>query len=142
MLEKLVGLEVAILARDKGFNEVCYYFHSPEFSEIENGKFHRNSKMNIKGNKLFPTDYVTAPTQSFLQAWLRDNNKIFIDIETDCTTYPKFCFTIKEFFGNPNDLASEEWGWISIINDDDWGLYRKYEEALEAGLKKGLNLIK
>jgi hypothetical protein len=140
-MDKLIGREVAILAREKGFNEVCYYFHSPEFSEIENGKYHRNSKMNIKGNKLFPTDYVTAPTQSLLQAWLRDNHNIFIEVQIDCTTYPKFCYEIKRFIGNPKDLASEEWGWEKT-SIDDWGLYRTYELALEDALKDGLNLIK
>lgn len=139
MVEKLVGREVALLAREKGFDEVCYYFHSNEFEEIENSLFHRNSKMNIKHNK---ENYVTAPTQSFLQTWLREAHNIFIEVLTDCTSYPKFCFEINQFIGNPNDLASEEWDWKIIPNSEDWGLYRKYEEALEEGLKKGLNLIK
>jgi hypothetical protein len=142
MQDKLVGVEVAKLAKDKGFDEVCYYLHHVKFEEyeaVENGKFHKNSKINIKLHK---GDFVTAPSQGLVQAWLRDNHNIFIEVQTDCTTAPKFCFEIKQFIGNPRDLASEDWDWSMIPNDDTWGLYRKYEEALEEGLKKGLNLIK
>lgn len=143
-MDGFITRPVAILAKEKGFDEVCQYLHCLEWSEdigtITNMKYHRNSKINIK--KADKNMYVTAPTQAELQTWLRDTHNIFVDVQTDCTTRPKFCFTINQFIGNPSDLASQEWGWNHIPNDDDWGLYSKYESALEAGLKKGLNLIK
>jgi len=142
MIDDLVTKDTALLAKEKGFDEVCYHlFGSESFAEaVENGMFHRNSKINVKFDD--KSGWFTAPTQTSLQKWLRKEHNIFVDIATDCTTYPKFCYEIKRFIGNPNDLSSEEWYWDKIDLSADWGLYRNYEEALEDGLKFALNLIK
>lgn len=82
---------------------------------------------------------IEVTTQDELQSWLRES-LIFVEVNVDCTTSPKFCYTIKRFIGNPDNLSEKEWYWDKPV-DDDWGLYRIWEDALEAGLKLGLDFI-
>jgi len=73
-----------------------------------------------------------VPTQTTMESWLRDRN-IFIDVQLDQTTAPKFAVEIYEYshFGNYDKVIQK-----------DWYLYRTYEEAKEIGLLEGLKLIK
>ena len=70
---------------------------------------------------------VSRPLRSQVLQWFRDDRQLYGSVETDCTTYPKFCYSAKEFFGNPIDLTEREWGWKDV------GLclylYRDYSEA-------------
>lgn len=81
-----------------------------------------------------------APTQSTLQKWLREVHNVFITISTDCTSYPKFCYSIDRFIGNPNNLAEREWYWDSF-SIKEWYLYKSYEEALEYALEEAMALL-
>jgi len=68
-----------------------------------------------------PTAKYKAPTQSLLQKWLREEKEIFIDVS----------------YGNLNKK------WYYSVSSTGFGETKKdYEEALEAGLKEALNLIK
>jgi len=145
MKEELVTFKVALLAKDKGFENT-------EWSKL--GRNYYNHKGEVNGNCIelvkavcrkedteeFRT--IDAPTQSLLQRWLREEHNIFINIGIDQTTYPKYCYQISRFIGNPKDLSAEEWDWEDIPPSSDWGLYRTYEQALEKGLLKALKLIK
>ena len=82
------------------------------------------------------------PTQTFLRKWLVENHQIFIEIQLDQTTYPKYCIEISRFIGNPRNLSEREWGWEKVeVPMEKWGLYRTYEEALEEALIISLNNI-
>lgn len=85
--------------------------------------------------------YPNAPTQTLLQKWLREEHQIYVDIDIDQTTAPKFCYMISRFIGNPIDLSAEEWGWENLPNGENWHLHRKWEDALEEGLFEALKLI-
>ena len=131
MREKYITIETAKLAAEKGFN-------------IET----RNSDYMVDGN--YPgevgscfscTEYVPCPNQALLQKWLREVHQIYVDVDIDQTTYPKFCYMISRFIGNPTDLAAEEWGWENLPNGVDRGLHRSWEDALEEGLFEALKLI-
>lgn len=131
MREKYITIETAKLAAEKGFN-------------IET----RNSDYMVDGNYtgevgscISCTEYVPCPNQALLQKWLREVHQIYVDVDIDQTTYPKFCYMISRFIGNPTDLAAEEWGWQNHPNGVDWGLHRKWEDALEEGLFEALKLI-
>lgn len=131
MREKYITIETAKLAAEKGFN-------------IET----RNSDYMVDGNYtgevgscISCTEYVPCPNQALLQKWLREVHQIYVDVDIDQTTYPKFCYMISRFIGNPTDLAAEEWGWQNLPNGVDWGLHRKWEDALEEGLFEALKLI-
>jgi len=58
MKEKLISLECAKLAKEKGFNIICR-----DFSIIGDGK---------------DTQSLYIPTQSLLQKWLREKHNIYI----------------------------------------------------------------
>lgn len=131
MREKYITIETAKLAAEKGFN-------------IET----RNSDYMVDGN--YPgevgsssscTEYVPCPNQALLQKWLREVHQIYVDVDIDETTYPKFCYMISRFIGNPTDLAAEEWGWENYPNGENWGLHRSWEDALEEGLLEALKII-
>lgn len=67
------------------------------------------------------TEYTKRPTQSLLQKWLREIHKI------DVRVFRDFQFLIKN-----KNISSE---YYDIV------VFKSYEEALEAGLKKALNIL-
>lgn len=76
-------------------------------------------------------------TQSLLQKWLREEHQIIVTIT------PTFTYSLITHIGyyctieTPNeDLYSME------CKNPDLYFYSTYEEAFEAGLREGLNLIK
>lgn len=119
MYDELVKYPTAKLAKEKGFDEVCYYLCEPNGSPnhcYENGLFHRNSKINVPYSEYL----VSVPTQSLLQKWLREIHNINI-------TPPMF------FSGR---------GYAcTIISDVDTVFYETYEDALEDELYKNLDKL-
>lgn len=113
MKDELITKETAILAKDKGFNleEPCRCGGFPECI-CEQCK---------------PDDYVYQPTQSLLQRWLREVHKIHIEIINF----------------NPGDGTTRYEIDICVPNEEDKCFHNKgtYEEVLEIGLQKALNLI-
>lgn len=78
-------------------------------------------------------------SQTKLHKWLREKHNIFVDIQTDGTVAPRYCISIKRFFGNPKSLSEREWGWERLnIDPVDFGYYRVYEECLERSLQLAL----
>jgi hypothetical protein len=75
------------------------------------------------------------PYQHLIHKWLRDKN-VFVEVLTDCTTEPKFCYDIHWLVTNKDNTL--EWFHRGSLSD----LYYEYEEALEYGMIEGLNLIK
>lgn len=124
-MEKLVEYTTALLAKEKGFKEETTYYYAPDKS-----KDHRD---------YIPHDYnsrglLSAPTQSQLQAWLRNN------FDMHCYALPK---KDKRIFSNRGNLyiAQIIWeGYIKDSNDIDESGYtfEKYEQALENTLLTGL----
>ena len=135
MQESIVEFETAKLAKEKGFNwEIRTYFDFKKFGikpvEFFN-KLNANnySHWDFNLNKKINAGYISAPTQSLLQKWLREKHKLIVIVsyqyEPDSTSYSYWIY--KE--NKPLPLNQ----WI-----DD--LYT-YEEALESGLFEALKLI-
>ena len=134
MKETYISLETAKLAREKklpffydlGTNCTCYKLSEP--------KHVLSYHMHFEGpDKL---EYISAPTQSLLQKWLREVHKIEVLIEADCCQQ-NFEYGYDFYIWNKND-ADEFWS----APDNGNSTYKTYEEALEDGLKYVLNLIK
>ncbi len=138
MEEQYITFEVAQLAKEKGFDigvnqsyvlykESYDYDDDPNHREsykvndIEvNSHYHVNNYKGIDlSNELY--EAYSAPNQALLQKWLREVHQIYVDVDIDQTTYPKFCYMISRFIGNPTDLSAEEWGWENLPNGVDWG---------------------
>lgn len=136
-----VNFETAKKAKEKGFelgSQSVWFLYKDGSLEEGTNFYTRNGSSECDLSNSEFTVY-ERPTQTELQTWLREK-LIFVEVNVDCTTAPKFCHTIKQFIGNPNDLSEREWDWIKPI-DKNWGLYRKWEDALEDGLILGLDCI-
>lgn len=138
MKEELVSFEVAKLAKEKKFNLHTYkwYYHNYGL----NGKTKDSSTMgedflftHSKRGKL----YVSAPTQSLLQRWLREKHKIHIVIfcsDNEEGTKPvKWFYSYISMYDNSIHEDAFECG-----NDTE---FDTYELALEDALKETLELI-
>jgi hypothetical protein len=125
MTEQLINYETAKLAKEKGYDIKTYPIQF--YSFIIDGEVMVRERM-YNNNEVI--SYLT-PSQSLLQKWLREKN-IIIDIQTDQTSYPKYCFNAYKYehFGN----------WEEIENTD-WGLYSTYESVLDTALLLGLKNI-
>ena len=116
MEEQRISVETAKIAKEKGFDwETNYYYDTAGdlCSEIRKVNWNQ-SKEKIYSN----------PNQSLLQKWLREKHGLILWVEFHETSVLniKWSFDIhggpKQFIGN------------------------SYEECLEAGLVKALNLLK
>ena len=145
MKENIISFPVAKLAKEKGFDEPCI----DTYKDVELYK-HKAKRYNSSFNTEWREELIknsamsnakiarySAPTQSLLQKWLRDVHNL----------YPfAWC-------------NASGWGWelektngthISIMDIDgdvegtepESGMFKSYEEALEAGLQEALKLIK
>lgn len=135
MEERLVDFKTAKLAKAKGFNENCHYHYSygnGDKSEPINGQVYvggfvdrfgsnRKYKNSELANWDLPYGEFSASTQSFLQTWLRDTHNIDVYV----LPYNK----------NLNPC------YEVIVNNVTYSGYTSYEEALERGLKEGLELV-
>lgn len=137
MIDQLIEFQTAKLAKEKGFNEVCIDIFSDTGIaqyrynlDIDNIKSMRklkeefeitNSELEQIAKDCKITPYIARPSQSLLQRWLREVHKIDV-------------FSIKL-------KAVNKYIWEANTNEQREGWYNTYEEALEEGLKAGLNLI-
>jgi len=151
MKEQLISFKIAKLAKKKGFNEPCLYgYDSSCFDRLvvlsdDREDLKRNSDFE---EGVIPTDegdikfyLYTAPTQSLLQKWLREEHDMHILIEPfydgdDVMTAPlKFISTI--FYTREEQVAK-------TIDEKpkDSDIFNSYENALEDALFESLKLIK
>lgn len=124
-----VSYKVAKLAKDKG-----YFIHKPK--RYLNGELTNTPSLKYICSKLVKPDYtqVFAPTQSELQAWLRDIYKIHIELQ----------------YSYNSDYSGIEW-WFYLYPQigagrikffpDQIGNGLNYEGALEIGLYEALKLL-
>lgn len=160
MKEIRINFETAKLAQEKGFNWPCNVVFDLKNNNIEVDFYeqaclefiedcetgYRDKALNYFREDYKRTDdntdfgyYITRPTQSLLQKWLREINNIYVESYHDLTAdgksiqfYTNWGFIQqKDIDGNQNVN-----GWYDEYND-----WKTYEEALEFGLQEGLKLI-
>lgn len=118
----IISLETAILAKEKGFQEEeLHYYFNGELMQHPNRLYYNYNQDNP------PLTQYSAPYQSFLQKWLREEHQLFIEI---------YMF----------DPARIDYFSVRIIRNKRYDLnlqypYESYEDALEAGLLEALKLI-
>jgi hypothetical protein len=138
ILEELINCGTALMAKDKGFDEICQYFYHPALSIIdplEDGLLHSNSKFKEKGE----LEYACAPTQGHLQRWLREKHKIQVLIYLGL--HPQGPST--EFYNETYSFSMTNFNKSHDVYATiyDKVQYNTYEEALAVGLVKALHLI-
>lgn len=161
MKEVLVNFETSLLAKQKGFDWKCLNWYGEE-KNFENELFNLQAWTwnTNKGNR---NDFqCTAPTQSFLQKWIRDTHGIDIVIFPMMTLvskqkchyavlFDKACEEIGDWQNDYNDILEKASQDIlgNYLNNElhDKFLFESnfaciyYEEALGHALNKALNLI-
>ena len=125
MKEELIQLETAQLAKEKGFTiPILLCYHEKD----------RIALPFSMGKKLYTNnlEYISAPTQSLLQKWLREKHNIYVQINSshDCL----WGFELSK-------LCDEPYKGVFKVSKMDSYKHKTYEKALEKGLVEGLNLI-
>lgn len=130
MKEQLISYETAVMAKQKGFiiEQDNHYARLPKGE----WKFYENDISNHP--KFYESaEVLEAPTQSLLQKWLREVHKKYVAV------YPiihhwqvdvRDCDMSKRVHSCPPQKELRD------------KYFDTYEEALEAGLKEALKLIK
>lgn len=124
MTEELVTLETAKMLKEKGFNEYC-----KDIIREDNGRMMQSV---FRTNKDSPKGAYSRPTQSIAAKWLRETKNLHISI-------------IRNACGYGYDICKADNG--THITDgifkgpNDGGQWDTYEEALEAGIQKAIELI-
>ena len=157
MKEELVLFETAKLAKEKGFDVFCYQYYY-ESNSVHNAEELADVWMSsgsstdtdvpmylsefLENHNRY--DYVSAPTQSLLQRWLREEHNTFVEVvshtnqDEDHTVIEellndlKYCVDVDCYNGN-----------TELSEDSDYYKqdFNTYEEALEKGLFEALKLI-
>ena len=130
MEDTRVTFETAKLAKEKGFDALCYDAFNSIGNLYSNGwcEYLYDNKVEIPFRSgVLESQDILAPTQSLLAKWLREEHNIIVlvDYEGIDGYYYKF-YSYKE--GNKNYDASDK-------------NYNTYEEAYEIGLQEALKLI-
>lgn len=92
---------------------------------MECSLYNADGKHTFYANGIGDDTYISAPLKTEVLQWFRDKHQLYGEVHTDCTTEPKFCYVVHEFFGNPKDLTEKEWGWKDGLYSV---LYRTREE--------------
>lgn len=132
MRDDVILFETAKLARDKGFKIPCdgryYWEHKWQLSLKGSVKCSNNSDMKDRSNISY-----SAPTQSLIQKWLREEHRIYVTVSSiEDGEVILFDYSIKQ--------KAPIFGFSEIrVKLQE---FKTYEEALETGIEKSLNLIK
>ena len=123
MQDTLIGYETAFLAKQRGFDEICY-------TNVWKNECYTHSEF-AASNSDYTTIRCSAPTQSLLQKWLREKYNIFVTVDINA-----YCNNI--YSASVLSLSSKNQGELLL---DGFTMYKIYEEALEQGLREALKLI-
>jgi len=130
MEEQLIEFKTAKLAKEKGFNEETLYYFRSEHSLGKNTITYRtNTQMNVWDDT---QEKWSAPTQSLLQKWLRDEHNIYV------TAMPHEDSVFFKYNTRVPDKALHTGGTRLMQYEFE---FKTYEEALEEGLQEALKLI-
>ena len=134
--EQFVSFETAKLLKEAGFDVptrgTWIKNYTGDAAFVEHFYGHTTDDISRHSADGFQYEYL-APTQALAARWLRDAHHINVYA---CFDYEKFDEK-KWFFTREHTMVNDDSAvYCSITN------YNSYEEALEAGLKHGLELIK
>ena len=125
MEDTRINFETAKLSKEKGFpqepnrRKVPYYNYKGEF----NGDVTDFLRKYLREEDTSDVESVSAPTQSMLAKWLRENHNIHLIA-----------------YKNIN-IDGYDWCYITTDGITNINSYTTYEEAYEIGLQEALKLI-
>ena len=126
MEDTRITFETAKLAKEKGFPQepnrlkIPYYNYKGEFKgDVSDWRIRKY----IRGEDTSDIEFVSAPTQSLLAKWLREEHNIHLIA-----------------YKNIN-IDGYDWCYITTDGITNINSYKTYEEAYEIGLQEALKLI-
>ena len=126
MEDTRINFETAKLVKEKGFPqetnrlEIPYYNYKGEFKgDVSDWRVRKY----IRGEDTSDIEFVSAPTQSLLAKWLREEHNIHLIA-----------------YKNIN-IDGYDWCYITTDGITNINSYKTYEEAYEIGLQEALKLI-
>lgn len=140
---ELVTYEVAKLAKEKGFNEKVYYYYqiiNKHYCECQDRIEPYIFNFKLETDDCFtrynkgPEDVISAPTQSLLQRWLREEKNVHIEIVATACGYMWIADKTNGTAISDSDILDR--------GTNDGGCFDTFELALEDALKYALeNLV-
>lgn len=142
MEEKIIEFETAKLAKEKGFNEMCFKQYNKDSSL---NRISREIDVVIGSYEQLlyaRKGYYPASTQSLLQRWIREKHRIHIEIKPIPFGENGFKW-IHELglmeISSLDNVSSKN--TYSILASKEHVYFDDYEEALDDGLFEALKLI-
>ena len=137
MEEQLISFTTAKLAKEKGFNEKCNNTYMYGGSSYKTTPYYFEEKAS---NSEIESQSYSAPTQSLLQKWIRKNHKINVE-SNYLPNIQKYRALFVPMNIIPKTYKSASKHYAAVKPYLDTTNYDSYEEALEAGIIKALELI-
>lgn len=137
MEDKLILFTTAKLAKEKGFNEKCHNTYMYGGSSYETSPYYFEEKAS---NSEIESISYSAPTQSLLQKWIREKHKINVE-SNYLPNIQKYRALFVPMNIIPKTYKSAWKHYAAVKPYLDTTNYDSYEEALEAGIIKALELI-
>lgn len=130
MREDYVSYELAKKLKTLGFDEECWYHYDEQFAPDGHAWPLTGLIPKPKSNSLLEDDECSAPTLWQAWKWLRYEKNIDVEVNSNTENY---------------EIVSYEWSlfWMSpcdLIDDAD-DSYTSYEEALEAGIMRAVEML-
>ncbi len=126
-----VSYDQSLSLKELGFNERCLGAYHSDSNRLMTEFEMENTPKHYIGIK--------APLKTQIFLWFETQHQLYSEILIDCTTYPKYCYKIKKFEGNPNDLTIEDWGW-EIGNHSE--LYKSRNDVESSCIDKLIEIIR
>ncbi len=137
--EYYVSFEIAKLLEETGFDWKCRKcYNKGVLFDMEPDEIRTQTPQHSSYD-------VLAPTLEVAQRWLRKVKNYYVNVDVDCDSVEVF-YTARYLFHNGDNYnASYIWEDTGMNNDVKHRRFRRffdnYEEALEAGIKKALEII-
>jgi hypothetical protein len=141
-MNNLISFPTAKLAKEKGFDQCSPAFYGcdepqdgvpNELNLMEWIKFSELGKLKSQEGTLV----YHAPTQDMLRCWLRDTHKFHIDIKPDKSRQDTVIWYVQVYTLRSYDVSFKSFVYVTPLF-----MGETYEDALEIGLYKALELIK
>jgi len=151
MKEQLITFETAKLAKEKGFDWATDKHYENSLTESIHEEDGKSGPFGWeKGEINLQSDYFinnwkecdlsssswylcSAPTQSLLQKFIRENRGVHIEIHKNASGY---------YWSMCRADGGTDLGWSDYSGPNMGGVWDSFEDALEKGLQESLKLIK
>ena len=148
-----IKYETAILAQKKGFNWYCDGYYDVNNQQVNSWKdkavkdcleydtfYSERAVKYLEEEYYYQFDnnidcYISAPTQSYLNKWLRENHNFQIEIS------PYHCLGKEKPYGLTIDwlYSTGKWSYIEYEGENNFEIW---EDAMEKGLVESLKMLK